>query len=151
MMNLEHEVPQQMLEDICIELNGFDYGIRELQMDDQEFIDIALFEDLPKNGIWKAYAICAKIMIKRYIDDDDYSLLMYIRTYETLMHKLDMTTMQKYDMKCLVRRNDMAQFIYDLLVTKKVDDRMRYKNTKKIRGSTYGTRLCDIDIILCDH
>lgn len=152
MTMLEYKVPQQLLENIRTELGTFDHGAREFRMlDSPEFIDVNIFTDNLKNNIWEASIIHAQIMVKRYIDDDDHSLLIFIQTYETVRHVLDITIMQKYDAKCLVRCNDMAQFIHDLLVDKKINSELMYKNVKKIRGSSYGSQLYDVDIIHCDQ
>jgi len=91
------------------------------------------------------------ISTNKSIDDDSCSLLICTwQRYAKYNYIEELPEHCEY-VKYLVRQNHMAQFIYDLLVDKKVNNMLMYKNVKKIVSSSYAARLYDIDIILCDH
>ena len=71
--------------------------------------------------------------------------------HKTLELKSTNETGSKYRNTYHVRDNNIAQFLYDFVVNKKINTDLLSKNWPKIKSSQYGARLHDISIVCIEN
>jgi len=89
--------------------------------------------------------VCRFIMVKKYQDDDDMSLLVGI-SQETIRFISGVPNGDIVYKKYLVTFENSGLLINKLLLDESVDD-LLYKNKPKIKSSMYGAQLYDIVVL----